>query len=104
MPSISDLLLKAKSLATQDVVVRTLKTIGAVFATEGALYTTVIPNPPSTGASAALATGAGAVTLVLNLALAWATKAKSAKLDQLAAAIDKLVDARLKEQGQADPS
>lgn len=102
--AISDVLLKVKALATNDVVIRTVKTVGAVFAAEGALYTTVIPNPPSTGASTALAGAAGGVTFLLNLALTWATKAKSAKLDQLAAAVDRIVDARLKEQGQPDPA
>lgn len=97
--ALSDVLLKVKALATNDVVVRTIKTVGAVFAAEGALYTTVIPSPPGTGTSAALAGGAGAITFVLNALLAWATKTKNAKLDAIAVAIDKAVDARIKEQG-----
>ncbi len=80
---------------SNDTLQRVLKTIIEVVAAQAALYTTVVANPPSLPASGAVAGGAGVLALVWNLALAWATKTKSTKLDALAAAIDKAVDARI---------
>lgn len=89
---------KTEALFSNDTLQRVLKTIIEVGAAQAALYTTVIPNPPSLPASTALATGAGVLALLWNLALSWATKTKNAKLDTLAAAIDRVVDQRLTEQ------
>jgi hypothetical protein len=93
--SIANDVTKAQSLFSNDTLQRVVKTIIEVVAAQAALYTTVIPNPPTIAASGALAGGAGVLALVWGLLLAWATNTKSAKLDSLAAAIDKAVDARL---------
>lgn len=94
-------LLKLKALFANDVLVRTAKTIVAVVLTEGSLYTTVVPNPPNTKTSAALAGGAGLITLVWNALLTWATASKAKRLNNLAAVIDAAVAAKLAERLEA---
>jgi len=88
----------AQALSTNDTFSRAVKTFIEVTAAQAALYTTVIPNTPPVRTSGAISLGATVLAVAWNLALAWATKAKSAKLDALAAAIDKVVDQRLTEQ------
>lgn len=95
--------LKVKSFFTNDLVSRVLKTVVEVVAAQTALYTTVVPNPPSTSTSAGIAGAAGVAALGWNLLILWATKARSKRLDQLAAAIDKIVDQRLAEQTGVEP-
>ncbi len=101
----SNLLLKLKSFFTNDTVARVVKTVVEVAGAQAALYTTVVPNPPTTKTSAALAAGAGALALVWNLAIQWATTRKNARLTALAQAIDAAVAAQLaiKAEAQKDP-
>lgn len=97
----SNLLLKLKSFFTNDTVSRVVKTIVEVGAAQTALYTTVIPNPPSTQTSAALAGGSGVLALVWNLAIQWAVKRRNARLTLLANAIDAAVAQQLSLKAQA---
>ena len=92
---------KVDSLFSNDTLQRVLKTVIEVGAAMAALYTTVIPNPPSLPASGAVVGGSGVLALVWNLLLKYATNVKSAKLDELAKAIDTAVDARLAAQSYA---
>lgn len=92
--------LAAKSFFSSDTVSRVIKTLIEVTAAQAALYTTVIPNAPSVKGSAAVSGGAALLSLVWALLVNWATQTKSAKLDTLAAAIDKAVDARIAAQAQ----
>lgn len=96
---IANLITSTYTWLQKPLVERTVKTIVEVTAAQAAVYTTLVPNPPPLGASVAISSGAGLVAFGLNLVLAWATKTKSAKLDALAVAIDKVVDERIKEQG-----
>jgi hypothetical protein len=98
--SIASAVSKVQAVATNDTVARVVKTIIEVIAAQTALYTTVVPNPPNTQTSAAIAGGAGVLALVWNLLLKYASSVKSAKLDALAKAVDQAVDARLAAQAQ----
>jgi hypothetical protein len=97
-----NLILKIKAFFTNDLVARVVKTVVEVVAAQTALYTTVVPNPPNTNTSVGIAAGSGVLALLWNLGLSWATKTKSKRLDQLAAAIDAVVDKRLQEQAMAN--
>lgn len=100
---IGSLISKLQTLAAYPVVERAFKTFVEATATQAAIYTTITPNTPGVKIAGAVSLGATALSIVWNGLVLWATKAKSAKLDQLAAAIDKIVDARLAEQHAPDP-
>ena len=99
--ALSDLLVKIKALATNDTVSRVAKTVVEVIAAQTALYTTVVPNPPSTSTAAALAGGAGTVSLLWNLAIKWALASRNKRLVALEAAIVKAAALIVAEQAQA---
>jgi hypothetical protein len=101
---LADMLTKIQAASTNPVIERAFKTFVEVTAGQAAVYTTLVPAAPDLKVSAAVSLGATALSVGWNLLIAWATKTKSARLDRIAAAIDKAVDARLKEQGQPDPA
>ena len=98
------LISKITTFLKSDLVRRTVKTVGAVLAAQAASYTTIIPNPPSPGASAVVAGGAGLATLLLNLAIQAFVRTRSKRLDNLASVIDAAVQARLAEQAAVQKS
>ena len=83
------------AILNSDVVKRAYKTLVQATAAQAALYTTIVPNPPSVQTSAAVSGGAALLSIVWNGGLTWITNTKSARLDKLAVAIDRAVDARL---------
>ncbi len=85
------------------IIERAYKTFVEVTAAQAALYGTVVPNAPGVKTSAAVSTGATALAIAWNLGLAYFTNVKSAKLDKLAEAIDRAVDARLAAQAAPAP-
>lgn len=91
-------------LLTHDVAIRAYKTFVEATVAQATLYGTVIPDPPAVKTSATISVSAAVVSVAWNLGIQWFLKTKNARLDKLAAAIDSIVDARLKEQGQPDPS
>jgi hypothetical protein len=93
--SLSSVISRVQAWATSPVVERAIKTFVEATAAQAALYTTVVPDSPGVKGSATISVGATVLSVVWNLLIAWATKAKSAKLDALAQAIDNAVDARL---------
>lgn len=101
---LDNVITKVQAVAASPVLERAFKTFVEVTAAQAALYTTVVPSTPGVKTAGAVSVGATVLSVGWNMLLAWATKTKSAKLDQLAAAIDQLADARLKEQGQPDPA
>lgn len=100
--SLANVVAAVASFLKSDTVSRAIKTLVEVTAAQAALYTTVIPSAPSVQGTAAVSGSAALLAVVWNLLLTWATKTKSAKLDALAEAIDKVVDARLSEQSVPD--
>jgi hypothetical protein len=92
-----------KSIITHDVAVRAYKTLVQVVAAQAIVYGSLQgSDAPPVQQTAAVSLGATLVAVLWNLALAWFTKTKDARLDKLAAAIDAIVDARLHEQGVPD--
>jgi hypothetical protein len=82
-----------KSLATHDIAIRAYKTFVQVVAAQAVVYGSLQGDgSPPVQQTAAVSLAATLVAVAWNLALAWFTKTKNAKLDTLAAAIDKIVD------------
>lgn len=94
--------MSTRSILTHDIAVKAYKTFVEVTAAQAALYGTVIPDPPGVKPAATISLVATLLAVLWNAALLWFSKAKSAKLDALAAAIDKIVDERLDQQHVPD--
>lgn len=101
--SIASAVAKIQAVFSTDLANRAFKTFVEATAAQAALYTTVVPNTPGVKTGVAVSVGATVLSLVWNGLVAYATKTKSAKLDQLATAIDKAVDARLAAQAVVPP-
>ncbi len=80
-----------QSFSNSDIVKRVVKTVVEVVAAQTALYTTVIPNAPKPATSAAVAGGAGLLSLVWNGLVAWYNKHQTTKLVKLQGAIEAAV-------------
>ncbi len=87
-----------------DIITRAYKTLLQVVAAQALVYGTGSVDAPPAKTTVAVSVGATVLSVGWNLAVAWFTKTKNSRLDRLAEAIDKLVDARLAEQGVADPA
>lgn len=105
--SLSSAVASVTSFFSGPLVERAVKTFIEATAAQAAVYTTVVPNTPGIKTSASISVGATLISLVWNGLTKWALNTKNAKLDALAQAIDRAVDARLAAQAEvpklADP-
>ncbi len=93
-----------QKFAASDLVKRVIKTIVEVVGAQTALYTTVVPNPPNTQTSAAIAGAAGVLALVWNALLAWYAKRQDTKLVTLQRIIFAQVEATKAAQAAPAPA